>query len=76
MSGAGVVTVSASYGAGGDLVKLRSIGAGNYSLPVIPGTYDVARDSGTSENWTVRTGVTVGSVPSRVTTRERRMMER
>lgn len=52
------------HGAGGDLVKLRSIGAGNYSLPVIPGTYDVARDSGTSENWTVRTGVTVGSVPT------------
>lgn len=49
----------------GDVVKLGMVSQGSYSLPVVPGTYDVVHDAGTNPSWTIRTGVVVndGSGP-------------
>lgn len=51
-------------GPNGDEVKLGPVREASYALPVVPGTYDVVYDSGIGTDWTVRTGVTVGTTPA------------
>ncbi|HEY8924822.1 MAG TPA: hypothetical protein VIU64_10615, partial [Polyangia bacterium] len=42
-----------------DVVDLGTVSQGHYALRLVPGTYDVVYDSGTSPRWTIQTGVTI-----------------